>query len=169
MKYIIPVGRKDTLLALANKRTETICKLMDNNHVDGLEDILRLVDRPVGTPEEIRNATEDQHINAISEWYDLIDKACHWLHERDLTMTDHVPVYWFDEHEQSIQWTYADELVFCLDEQDVEYKGQRLFASAIDYFGIVTAEELKTAILDCDTEEAKRLMEVINQAMKDYV
>ena len=29
MKYIIPVGRKDTLLALANKRTETICKLMD--------------------------------------------------------------------------------------------------------------------------------------------
>lgn len=88
MKYIIPVGRKDTLLALANKRTETICKLMDNNHVDGLEDILRLVDRPVGTPEEIRNATEDQHINAI---------------------------------------------------------------------------------LDCDTEEAKRLMEVINQAMKEYI
>ena len=36
------------------------------------EEILRLVDRPVGTHEEIRNATEDRHINAISEWYDLI-------------------------------------------------------------------------------------------------
>lgn len=169
MKPIISLELRDAILAMENKRTQIICTLMEGNHVDGLDEILRLVDRPVGTPEEIRNATEDQHINAISEWYDLIDKACHWLHERDLTMTDHVPVYWFDEQEQSIQWTYADELVFCLDEQDVEYKGQRLFASAIDYFGIVTAEELKTAILDCDTEEAKRLMEVIKQAMKDYI
>ena len=66
-------------------------------------------------------------------------------------------------------WDYADELVVCLDEQDVEYQGQQLFASAIDYFGIVTAEELKTAILDCDTEEATRLMEVIKQAMKEYI
>lgn len=169
MKPIISLERRDAILALSNKRTETICKLMDNNHVDGLEDILRLVDRPVGTPEEIRNATEDQHINAISEWYDLIAKACHWLHELGLTMTDHVPVHWFDEQEQSIQWTYADELVFCLDEQDVEYEGQRLFASAIDYFGIVTVNELETAILECDVEEAKRLMEVINQAMKEYI
>lgn len=142
---------------------------MDNNHVDNLEEILRLVDRPVGTPEEIRNATEDQHINAISEWYDLIDKACHWLYERDLTMTDHVPVYWFDEQEQSIQWTYADELVFCLDEQAVEYKGQRLFDCAIDYFGIVTVNELETAILECDTAEADRLMGIIKKAMEDYI
>lgn len=44
-----------------------------------------------------------------------------------------------------------------------------LSTSAIDYFGIVTAEELKTAILDCDTEEATRLMEVIKQAMKEYI
>ena len=66
-------------------------------------------------------------------------------------------------------WDYADELVFCLDEQDVEYQGQQLFASAIDYFGIVTAEALQTAILDCDTEEAKRLMDVIKQAMKEYI
>lgn len=169
MKPIMSLDRRCAIKDLMNKRTETICKLMDGNHVDGLDEILRLVDRPVGTPEEIRNAPEEQHINTIDKWYDLISKACHWLHERDLTMTDHVPVYWFDEHEQSIQWTYADELVFCLDEQGVEYKGQRLFSSAIDYFGIVTAEELKTAILDCDVEEAERLMNVIKQAMKDYI
>ena len=169
MKPIISLDRRCAIKDLMNKRTETICKLMDGNHVDGLEEILRLVDRPVGTPEEIRNTTEDRHINAISEWYDLIAKACHWLHELGLTMTDHVPVYWFDEQEQSIQWTYADELVFCLDEQDVEYQGQLLFASAIDYFGIVTVNELETAILECDVEEAERLMEKIKQAMKDYI
>lgn len=169
MKPIMSLDRRCAIKDLSDKRTETICKLMDNNHVDGLEEILRLVDRPVGTPEKLRAMTEDQHINAISEWYDLIAKACHWLHELGLTMTDHVPVHWFDEQEQSIQWTYADELVFCLDEQDVEYEGQRLFASAIDYFGIVTAEELQNALLDCDVEEAKRLMNVIAQAMKEYV
>lgn len=169
MKPIMSLDRRCAIKDLSNKRTQIICKLMDNNHVNGLEDILRLVDRPVGTPEEILNATEDQHINAISEWYDLIAKACHWLHELGLTMTDHVPVYWYDEETQTVVWDYADELVFCLDEQDVEYKGQRLFSSAIDYLGIVTAEELKTAILECDTEEAKRLMEVINQAMKEYI
>ena len=64
-------------------------------------------------------------------------------------MRDHVPVYWFDGQEQSIQWTYADELVFAIDEQDVPYEGQQLFASAIDYYGIVTAEALKNALLDC--------------------
>lgn len=169
MKPIISLDRRCAIKDLSNKRVQTICKLMDNNHVDGLDEILRLVDRPVCTPEEIRNATEEQHINAISEWYDLIAKACHWLHELGLTMTDHVPVHWFDEQEQSIQWTYADELVFCLDEQDVEYEGQRLFASAIDYFGIVTAEELQNALLDCDVEEAKRLMNVIAQAMEEYI
>lgn len=169
MKPIISLERRDAILAMENKRTQIICALMEGNHVDGLDEILRLVDRPVGTPEEIRAMTEDQHINAINRWYDLIAKACHWLHELGLTMTDHVPVYWFDEQEQAIQWTYADELVFCLDEQDVEYEGQRLFASAIDYFGIVTVNELETAILECDVEEAKRLMEVIKQAMKDYI
>lgn len=169
MKPIISLERRDAILALSNKRTQAICKLMDNNHVDNLEEILRLVDRPAGTPEEIRNATEDQHINAISEWYDLIANACRWLQNIGLTMTDHVPVYWYDEETQSMVWDYADELVFCLAEQDAEYKGQRLFASAIDYFGIVTAEELQNAILDCDTEEAKRLMEVIKHAMEEYV
>lgn len=169
MKPIISLERRDAILALSNKRTETICKLMDNNHVGGLEEILRLVDRPVGTPEEIRNATEEQHINAINKWYDLIAKACHWLYERDLTMTDHVPVYWFDEATGDIQWDYADELVFCLDEKDVEYQGQRLFDSAIDYFGIVTAEELKTAILECEVEEAEHLMNVIKEAMEEYI
>lgn len=169
MKPIISLELRDAILAMENKRTQIICTLMEGNHVDGLDEILRLVDRPVGTPEETRNATEDQHINAINRWYDLIAKSCHWLHELGLTMTDHVPVYWFDEQERAIQWTYADELVFCLDEQDVEYEGQRLFASAIDYFGIVTVNELETAILECDVEEAERLMNVIKQAMKDYI
>lgn len=169
MKPIISLERRDAILALSNKRTQAICALMENNHVDDFYTILRLVDRPAGTPEEIRNTTEARHIEQLDKWYDLIAKACHWLHEYGLTMTDHVPVYWFDEQEQSIQWTYADELVFCLDEQDVEYEGQRLFTSAIDYFGIVTAEELQNALLDCDVEEAKRLMEVIKQAMKEYI
>lgn len=169
MKPIISLERRDAILAMENKRTQIICALMEGNHVDGLDEILRLVDRPVGTHEEIRNAPEDRHVNAISAWYDLLASACRWVQNIGLTMTDHVPVYWFDEQEQSIQWTYADELVFCLDEQAVEYKGQQLFASAIDYFGIVTAEELKTAILDCATEHAGHLMEKIKQAMKDYI
>lgn len=169
MKPIISLERRDAILATENKRTQIICTLMEGNHVDGLDEILRLVDRPVGTREAILNMTEDRHVNAISAWYDLLASACRWVQNIGLTMTDHVPVYWFDETVGDIQWTYADELVFCLDEQDVEYKGQQLFASAIDYFGIVTAEELKTAILECEVEEAKRLMEVIKQAMKEYV
>ena len=169
MKPIISLERRDAILAMENKRTQTICTLMDNSHVNDFDDILRLVDRPVGTPEEIRNAPEDRHVNAISAWYDLLASACRWVQNIGLTMTDHVPVYWFDETVGDIQWTYADELVFCLDEQDVEYKGQQLFASAIDYFGIVTAEELKTAILECEVEDAKRLMKVIKQAMEEYV
>lgn len=169
MKPIISLERRDAILAMENKRTQIICALMEGNHVDGLDEILRLVDRPVGTPEEIRNAPEDRHVNAISAWYDLLASACRWLHELGLTMTYHVPVYWYDEETQSVVWDYADELVLRLDEQDAEYQGQQLFASAIDYFGIVTAEELKTAILDCDTEEAKRLMDVIKQAMREYI
>lgn len=169
MKPIISLERRDAILAMENKRTQIICTLMEGSHVDGLDEILRLVDRPVGTHEEIRNAPEYRHINAISAWYDLLASACRWVQNIGLTMTDHVPVYWYDEETQSVVWDYADELVVCLDEQDVEYQGQQLFASAIDYFGIVTAEELKTAILDCDTEEATRLMEVIKQAMKEYV
>lgn len=169
MKPIISLERRDAILAMENKRTDTVCKLMEGNHVDGLDEILRFVDRPVGTPEEIRNATEARHIEQLDKWYDLIANACRWLQNIGLTMTDHVPVYWYDAETQSVVWDYADELVFCLDEQDVEYKGQQLFTSAIDYFGIVTAEELKTAILDCDTEEVTRLMEVIKQAMKEYI
>lgn len=169
MKPIIALERRDAILAMENKRTQAICTLMEGNHVDGLDEILRLVDRPVGTHEEIRNATEARHIEQFDKWYDLIANACRWLQNIGLTMTDHVPVYWYDEETQSMVWDYADELVVCLDEQDVEYQGQQLFASAIDYFGVVTAEELKTAILDCEVEEAKRLMEVIKQAMKEYI
>lgn len=169
MKPIISLERRDAILAMENKRTQIICALMEGNHVDGLDEILRLVDRPVGTHEEIRNAPEDRHVNAISAWYDLLASACRWVQNIGLTMTDHVPVYWYDEETRSVVWDYADELVFCIDEQETPYQGQQLFASAIDYFGIVTAEELKTAILDCDTEEAKRLLEVIKQAMKEYI
>lgn len=169
MKPIMSLERRDAILAMENKRTQIICALMEGNHVDGLDEILRLVDRPVVTPEELVHEPEDRTVAQINKWYDLIANACRWVQNIGLTMTDHVPVYWFDETVGDIQWTYADELVFCLDEQDVEYKGQQLFASAIDYFGIVTAEALKTAILDCEVEEAKRLMEVIKQAMKDYI
>lgn len=169
MQPTISLERRDAILALSNKRTQAICALMENNHVDGLEEILRLVDRPVVTREALIHEPEDCTIAQFNKWYDLIANACRWLQNIGLTMTDHVSVYWFDEQEQAIQWTYADELVFCLDEQDVEYEGQQLFASAIDYFGIVTAEELKTAILDCDVEEAERLMEIIKQAMKEYI
>lgn len=168
MKPIISLDRRCAIKDLSNKRTETICKLMDNNHVDGLEEILRLVDRPVGTPEEIRNATEDQHINAISEWYDLIAKACHRLHELNITMTDHVPVYWYDEQAQGMIWEYANELLTNPD-SEYTYKGQRLFCSPIDYYAIELCPKLQEALLDCDTEEADRLMEVIKQAMKDYI
>lgn len=169
MKPIISLERRDAILALSNKRTQAICALMENNHVDDFYTILRLVDRPVGTPEEIRNTTEARHIEQLDKWYDLIANACRWLQNIGLTMTDHVPVYWYDEETQTMVWDYADELVFCLAEQDVEYQGQQLFASAIDYFGIVTAEELQNAILDCDTEEAKRLMAIISQAMNEYI
>lgn len=169
MKPIISLERRDAFLALANKRTQVICALMENNHVDGLEEILRLVDRPVGTPEEIRNATEARHIEQLNKWYDLIGKACQWLKDLNLTMTDHAPVYWFSETFGDIQWTYADELLFSMDEQEYPYRGERLFASAIDYFGIVTVEELKTALLDCESEEAKRLLAVIKSAIKEYI
>lgn len=76
MKPTISLERRDAMLALANKRTQTICVLMDNNHVSDYDEILRLVDRPVGTSEEIRNATESRHIEQISKWYDLIASAC---------------------------------------------------------------------------------------------
>lgn len=168
MKPIISLERRDAILALANKRTNVISVLMDNNHVRDYDELLRLVDRPVGTPEEIRNTTEDRHIEQVSKWYDLIVHACRWVQHLGLTMTDHVPVHWFDETTGKIQWAYADELVFCLDKQDVEYKGQQLFTGAIDYFGIITVEELKIAIMERDVEEAERLMRVIKQAMKEY-
>jgi hypothetical protein len=169
MKPIISLERRDAMLALANKRTNVISVLMDNGHVSDYEELVRLVDRPVVTSEEIAHEPEEEIIERINSWYDLIASACRWLQNIGLTMTDHVPVHWFDEATSEIQWTYADELVFYLDEQDVEYKGQQLFANAIDYFGIVTAEELKTAIIECEVEEAERLMEIIKQAMKEYI
>lgn len=168
MKSIMPLDRRCAIKDLSNKRTETTCKLMDNNHVDGLEEILRLVDRPVGTHEEIRNATDYQHINAISEWYDLIDKACHWLHELNITMTDHTSVYWYDEQAQGMIWEYANELL-TNPNSEYTYKGQRLFCNPIDYYAIELCPKLQEALLDCDTEEADRLMEKIKQAMEDYI
>lgn len=169
MKPTISLERRDAMLALANKRTNIISVLMDNGHVGDYEELVRLVDRPVVTPEEISHEPEAENIERINSWYDLIASACRWLQNIGLTMTDHVPVYWYDAETQSVVWDYADELVLAIDEQDVPYEGQQLFASAIDYFGIVTAEELKTAILECEVEEAERLMEIIKQAMKEYI
>lgn len=45
MKPIISLERRDAILAMENKRTQIICALMEGNHVDGLDEILRLVDR----------------------------------------------------------------------------------------------------------------------------
>ena len=169
MKPIISLERRDAILALSNKRTQAICALMENNHVDDFYTILRLVDRPAGTPEEIRNTTEALHIEQLDKWYDLIANACRWLQNLNLTMTDHVPVYWYDAETQSMVWDYADELVFCIDEQETPYQGQRLYCSAIDFYALEVCEGLKASLLECDTEEAKRLMEVIKQAMKEYI
>ena len=169
MKPIISLELRDAILALSNKRTQAICALMENNHVDDFYTILRLVDRPAGTPEEIRNTTEARHIEQLDKWYDLIANACRWLQDLNLTMTDHVPVYWYDAETQSMVWDYADELVFCIDEQETSYQGQRLYCSAIDFYALEVCEGLKTSLLECDTEEAKRLMEVIKQAMKEYI
>lgn len=170
MKPIISLERRDAILALANKRTQTICTLMEGNHVDGLDEILRLVDRPVGTPEEIRNTTEDRHIEQISKWYDLIASACKYLHDLCLTMTDHTPVYWYDEESQYMHWAYAYELLFSLDEQDAPYQGQRLFGSAIDYYAVEVCARLNLALLDCDEEEeANRLVKDIKYAIKEYI
>lgn len=161
MKSIMSLDRRCAIKDLSNKRTQAICKLMDNHHVDGLEEILRLVDRPVGTPEEIRNATDYRHINAISEWYDLIANACRWLQNIGLTMTCHVPVYWYDEETQSVVWAYADELVLRLDGQDVEYKGQQLINAFAD--GIL--DGVSTA--DITPEIAQRYAEMLDKALAE--
>lgn len=51
-------------------------------------------------------------------------------------LTDHVPVYWYDAETQSMVWDYANKLVFCIDEQETPYQGQRLYCSAIDYYAL---------------------------------
>lgn len=155
MKPTISLERRDAILAMENKRIQSICALMEGNHVDGLDEILRLVDRPVGTHEEIAHEPEEEIIERINSWYDLIASACRWLQNIGLTMTDHVSVYWYDVKTQSVVWDYADELLFRIDEQEFSYQGQQMFASAIDYYGTVTAEALKNALLDCEVEEAR--------------
>lgn len=169
MKPIMSLGRRDAILAMENKRTQIICALMENDHVDSLEEILRLVDRPVVTREALIHEPEDCTIKQIDKWYDLIATACRWLKNLNLTMTDHVPVHWYDAETQSMIWEYADELVFCIDEQENPYQGQRLYCSAIDFYALEVCEGLRASLLDCDTEEAKRLMEVIKQAIKEYI
>lgn len=169
MKPIISLDRRCAIKDLADKRTQTICALMDNNHVDGLDEILRLVDRPICTEEEIRHEPEDKIIERVSAWYDLINMACLYLHGIGLSMTDHVPVYWYDEATRSMTCEYADELVFCIDEQGVPYEGQRLYASAIDYYALDVCDKLKTALLDSSSEEANDLLDVIKFAIKEYL
>lgn len=169
MKPIISLERRDAILALSNKRTQAICALMENNHVDNLEEILRIVDRPVCTPEELVHEPEDKIIERVNAWYDLILSACQYLHDICLSMTDHVPVYWYDAETRSMVWDYADELVFCIDAQDVPYEGQRLYASAIDHYALDVCDKLKTALTDCASEEANALLDVIKSAIKEYI
>lgn len=169
MKPTISLECRDAILALMHRRTNAISVLMDNGHVNDYDELVRLVDRPVGTHEEIRNTTEARHIEQIDKWYDLIVRACRWLKDLNLTMTDHVTVYWHDEATDYMRWEYADELLFLIDEQETPYQGQRLFGSAIDYYALEVCEELKESLLECATEHASHLMEKIKQAMKEYV
>lgn len=116
-----------------------------------------------------RPATEDKIIERVNARYDLILSACQYLHDIGLSMTDHVPVYWYDAETRSMVWDYADELVFCIDEQDVPYEGQRLYASAIDHYALDVCDKLKTALTDCASEEANALLDVIKSAIKEYI
>lgn len=75
MKPIISLERREAILALANKRTQTICTLMDNNHVDGYDEILRLVDRPVGTPEELKTAIMNRDVEEAERFMRVIKQA----------------------------------------------------------------------------------------------
>lgn len=169
MNQIISLERRDAILALSNKRTQVICTLMENNHIDGYAEAVRLVGRPIGTEEEVRSLPEDKIIERVNAWYDLIANACRYLHDICLSMTDHVPVYWYDEQAGRVLWEYADELVFCIGEQNVPYEGQRLYAGAIDYYAIEVCDHLKTALTDCESEDAKRLLEVIKNAVETHI
>ena len=157
MKPIISLERRDAILALSNKRTQAICALMENNHVDDFYTILRLVDRPAGTPEEIRNTTEALHIEQLDKWYDLIANACRWLQNLNLTMTDHVPVYWYDAETQSMVWDYADELVFCIDEQETPYKGQKLVDSVDEIIPVILKPLMDEAIAEMNASNINQL------------
>lgn len=97
------------------------------------------------------------------------EQTVSFLRNLNLTITDHVPVYWYNEETQSMHWEYADELLNPVDELEYPYQGQRLFADAIDYYAIEVCEQLQEALLDCDTARADRLMETIKQAMQDYI
>lgn len=169
MKPIISLERRDAILALANKRTQVICTLMENNHIGGYDEVLRLVDRPVGTDEEIRNLSEDQHIERVNAWYDLIANACRYLQDIGLNMTDCTSAHWYDEQVGEMLCEYANELLSGDNCTDCPYKGQRLYCSPIDYYGLEVCDKLKTALLDCESEDAKRLLGLIKTAVEKYI
>lgn len=168
MKPIMSLERRDAILALANKRTQVICTLMENNHVVGYDEVLRLVDQPIGTDEEIRNLSEDQHIERVNAWYDLIANACRYLQDIGLNMTDYASVYWYDEQVGEMLCEYADQLLSTDSYTDC-YKGQCLYCSPIDYYALEVCDKLKTALLDCESEDAKRLLGLIKTAVEKYI
>lgn len=169
MKPIMSLERRDAILALANKRTQVICTLMENNHIDGYEEAVRLVDRPVGTGEEIRNLSEDQHIERVNAWYDLIANACRYLQDIGLTMTYCASAYWYDEQVGEMLCEYADQLLSVDSYTGCCYKGQRLYCSPIDYYALEVCDKLRTALLDCESEDAKRLLGLIKTAVEKYI
>lgn len=168
MKPNMSLERRSAILKLANKRADTIALLMDNNHVSDYFDVIALVDRPVGTPEETRNATEEQYVNAVSEWYDLIRTAHEELQSLNLTLTDSASVYWYDDQAKDIMWEYANELL-TNPNAECQYKGQRLHCNAVDYYAIEVCPKLQEALLDEDSAEANRLMGIIAKAVEDYI
>lgn len=169
MNQIISQERQDAILALANKRTKVICSLMEGNHIRGYAEAVHIVDLPVYVTDKVCNLPEATRIERANTWYDMLANTCRWLQNIGLTMTDHVPVYWYDAETRSMVWDYADELVFYIDEQDVPYEGQRLYTSAINHYALDVCDKLKTALIDCESEEVKRLLDVIKSATEEYL
>jgi hypothetical protein len=162
MKPTIPIGRRDTILDLANKRTQTICTLMDNSHVNDFDEILRLVDRPVGTHEEIRNTTESRHLEQISAWYDLIVRACRWLKDLNLTMTDHV---YFFSMEHGVCVLPMAEII----SHNSGYAGEKFTVRVADLLSDVLQPLLGTAISDGDVPAIRFLTDAVCYVIDELI
>lgn len=165
MKPLISLERRDAILAMTNKRTQTICALMDNNHVDSLEEVLRLVDRPVVTREELIHEPEDCTVAQFDKWYDLLANACRWLQNIGLTMTDHVPVYWFDDTTQVYYFDWEEgvyeETVSALMWYSTPYTGQKLVDSVDEIIPVILKPLMDEAIAEMNASAVNQLAEAI--------